>query len=294
MSQPIFQCCPMKKTKSKKKSNRMLPSVNEIRKVITAQKNKYNSPNTTDNERDDINDQMTDLLKEIRDIVKDELKNIGNLPKDQQKQMVNQVVGEYARDVGIPEVIINRSAPLPPPPPMINETPEEKEIRMERMRLAREKKQDEVANPIVHDQRGNIAREAMMAVKAKKKAMKEKKKNEERMREEAERMRVEEAERNAKNEIDEILDQDTIDALNDEYYANMGKDPEIIFDENSLTENLINNKPFDEMLIENEMSAPLTKNDKKELTDHLIRNQLENLMMSGEAEYIGPESYVEI
>jgi hypothetical protein len=317
MSQPIFQCCPIKKTKSKKKPARTLPSVNEVRKIITNQKKIYNDPKTNDDERDDINDQMVDLLKEIRDIVKDEIKNITNLPKFEQKNMVNQVVGEYARDVGIPDVIINKNVPLAPPPPMVLETAEEKENRLLRAKNSREKKENELSNPVVQDQRGNLAREAMMAVKAKKKSLKERMRiaeEEERMRiAEEERMRIAEEEgitydnlsdldisdennideNNIEgNNIDEIIHGDKyISGINQEYYNVMEEDPEVIYDENILTENLINNKPFDEMIVENENTAPITKDEEKELTSHLIKEQLENLMMTGHSKFIDDGSF---
>jgi hypothetical protein len=117
-----------------------------LRKVISQQKHIYNDHNTNDIERDDINDQLLILMKEIKDIIKDKIGNMNDIPKEEKKHLISVAAKDYADEIGMPNVIVDKvinKSYIPPPPPLPDfkiESAEEKQARIEKSKQERERK----------------------------------------------------------------------------------------------------------------------------------------------------------
>lgn len=234
-----------------------LPNVKDLRKIISEQKKIYNKSETNDSERDDINDMMIVLIKEIKNIIKEELSKMENVSKEEQKTITEQVVKDYASDAGIPKVIVEQALipknipnPPPPPPPVMmhedhQETADEKKNRLERsekqkeineqnkIKLQKQKDEQEIRqkhsdalSEAVNQRRKKI--EEIAELERLKMEESERIKNEE-----LERMRIEELERMKMDDSDDFegepiyakqTDPDDVDYLQMAYENELGQE----------------------------------------------------------------------
>ena len=95
----MYECCMPTKTKRKymKKYCIEIPSVKELRKQIANRTKMYNDPNTNQNLKEQILEQLENLIMKIKNIVRYELQK-HDIPKD---KILSDIVKIFKVDITI-------------------------------------------------------------------------------------------------------------------------------------------------------------------------------------------------